>query len=471
MALRLSLVAALAAAVCGVAIASNNAASESVASLAVVLAAATGLALFRATTHVAAVERPYPATRTPAERLLIGAVPTFVALNGVDAKGYFLTGSGVGKYVVLVPFALALAMAASSPRQPVAIGDVAFRLFAVLAVGGALVGALHYRSVSPALPLAATVFLGLSYMGIGRLSDNDCAWLLRYLEIAVYLYVLVHVAAALNLFDSGVNHSVGSPALFSNGSYTHEKLPLLFIALLLAMRRRPKWVVGGLAAILVVIYMHYPAGTYAAALLVYLVLLVVLKWRPRLIVALFALIVIAGAYAVTEISNTNADFGASYFARVGKTDNVSTRRALWSAAEKQITERPAFGSGFSGEATVTVTADNLPPRVPPHNDYLEVLLLGGVVGLGLFVAKVLATGRMLGRGLTQDAISRERRLLVEAVTVGIATFLAVFIFNPVLLKLSLAALFFSLLGLVPSLCAGTRSVDEGSHEGAPEGNV
>jgi O-antigen ligase len=208
-----------------------------------------------------------------------------------------------------------------------------------------------------------------------------------------------------------------------------------------------------------IIFARYPAGTYAAGFAVYLGLLLVLNWRPRMVAAFFAAILIAAAFIVLQLSNTQSQFGSGYFARVGKTDNVSTRVVLWTATEDAIKAHPVFGSAFTGEATVPVIAGNLPPRVAPHNDYLEILLLGGGFSLALFVMKIISTGQMIGRTLASAKGTIERRDLLEVVSVGIAAFLVVFIFNPVLLKVGLAALFFALIGLVPSLCTFVQTGD------------
>jgi O-antigen ligase len=399
-------------------------------------------------------------SRSLAQRVLLFAVPALIALNALDVRGYFLERTGDARYLLLVPFYLALAFAVALSRPAGArVTDVALKLFATLAIGGALYGLIHARPASSALPLAVTSLFALSYLGLGQLTDDDCTRVLRWLEIAAYVYVLFHLGAALGLFNSGINRSVGPSSLFSNGSFTHEKAPLLLMALHLAIRRRSVVLILAVAGAIVAIYLRYPAGTYAAVFGVYLVFLVALSLKRRVVVGAFAAIVIAAIVVVVQLSNTDTKFGSAYFSRVGKTDNVSTRILLWSAAEDAIHRHPVFGSAFSGEATVRVSAGNLPPRVPPHNDYLEILLLGGGFGLVLFLAKIVQAGRQLDRALTVAVANSARRALIEVTAVGIASFLVVFIFNPVLLKVSLGSLFFALLGLVPSLCLAAPSRD------------
>src|SRR5205085_10911433 len=104
-------------------------------------------------------------------------------------------------------------------------------VFAFLALGGSVAGFLFTHPKSSALPLVVPVFLAYTYRAVGPLTEGGCKRLLRFLEPSLYMYVALHLLASLNVIPSGVNRSVGPSSLFSNGSFTHEKAALLFMAL------------------------------------------------------------------------------------------------------------------------------------------------------------------------------------------------------------------------------------------------
>lgn len=392
------------------------------------------------------------AHRDLAEVTLLAAVPAFVLLNSFDIHGFFLLGSGLTRYLVLLPFLLSLFYALTVHKHPPLLADGAFFLFVLYALIGVVVGLLGSAPLSSGLPLVLPAVLAFAYIGIGTVSERECAQLLRILEFSLFAYVLLHLSASQGLFSSGVNRSQGPSSLFSNGAFTHEKVPLLLMALHLALRlRRVLMLITTLFA-LCVIYLHYPAGTYAAAASGYLAFIALVKWRRRALPFLLGGIVLVAAVVVVQLTNTDTRFAGRYFSQVGKTNNVATRILLWKTTEREIRAHPVFGSSFAGEATVRIDAGNLPPRTPPHNDYLEILLLGGGVALTLFLWKLLSISRILGRTLA-GTLTQKRRVLIEVCGVGIVAFLIVFIFNPVLLKVSLGGLFFSLVGLIPSLCS------------------
>jgi hypothetical protein len=408
-------------------------------------------------------------SRSLSQRLLLFSPILLVFINAFDTNGYFLTGSGGIRYLILLPMLVALIGALGRFKwSTLSLVDRGFVVFVLMAAVGSVAGRLFVQPLSSALPLAIPSLLALSFVGISPVTEIEFNRLVGWLEAACYIYVLVHLGASLGLINSGINRSVGPSALFSNGAFTHEKVPILLMALHFALTRRSKIFFVGVACAAALIYLEYPAGTYVAAAAAYLCLLVALRVRPRTIGPLFIGILVVALWIYIQVTNPPTQLGQEYFNSVGKNNNVSTRSLLWIAATGIIKIHPAFGSWFAGEATVHVSAGNLAPNVPPHNDFLEVVMLGGLVALSLFIAKLVAVGFDAGRSLSRTFEKRSsEKLLIEITTVALASFMVDFIFNPTLLKLSLSALFFSLIGLAGVLRPGTNSIDANSLADAP----
>jgi hypothetical protein len=408
-------------------------------------------------------------SRPLSQRVLLFSPVLLLLINALDIKGYFLAGSGGIRYVILLPMIVALIVALGRFKwSTLSLVDRGFLIFVLMAAVGSVAGLLFVHPLSSALPLAIPSLLALSFLGISPVTEIECNRLVGWVEAACYVYVLVHLGASLGLIDSGINRSVGPPALFSNGAFTHEKVPILLVALHLALTRRSKIFFVGVAGAAALIYLEYPAGTYVAAAAAYLCLWVALRVRPSTIGPLFIGILVVALWFYIQITRPDTQLGHEYFSSVGKNDNVSTRSMLWIAATNLIKIHPAFGSWFAGQATVHVSAGNLAPNLPPHNDYLEVVILGGLFALGLFIAKLVAVGFDAGRSLSRTFEKHSsEKLLIEITTVALAGFMVDFIFNPTLLKLSLSALFFSLVGFAGVLRLGTSSVGANSLADAP----
>jgi hypothetical protein len=74
------------------------------------------------------------------------------------------------------------------------------------------------------------------------------------------------------------------------------------------------------------------------------------------------------------------------FEFLGKADNTLYRKILSDQLLFYFYERPMFGSGFAGEILILTRFSS----IPAHNDYLTILVAGGLVGLALFLLMVLS---------------------------------------------------------------------------------
>ncbi len=361
----------------------------------------------------------------------------------IDVPGYLLRGPGWRYAIVLIaPVAVFLAYtrgSAAQLRRPTAADRF---LVALIAFGliGSMYGKFVLHSTSPAVAFFVPMLLGLLHLAVGDRLDEPAAQ--RYLGVLVglgVLYTILHAAASL--------HVLSDPA----ESYTHEKAFLIAIAFTAVWLRRNPGLFVLLAGLAAVIFTTYAAGTYPAVALTAILTLVATgrgagRARPYLIGFMVALVLF---FAFSQMSRSESLAG-SYFQSVGKKDNSSTRRHFWDASLKQIKASPVVGSFFAGDISVRGV---LPEPIPPHNDFLSIAMLGGIVGLSLIGGWLISANRRAVRQYRQLVHAGEihRAQLLRLLLVGLNAFAVSALFNPLLAKAGLCAAFFLLYALMQTI--------------------
>lgn len=85
----------------------------------------------------------------------------------------------------------------------------------------------------------------------------------------------------------------------------------------------------------------------------------------------------------------------TYIRAVGRSENFTGRESLWDFAWQQFHHQPWLGHGFDSLASVLAKVNMGVGQL--HNGYLDLLVRGGVVGMGLFsVMTLVALLRALG---------------------------------------------------------------------------
>jgi O-antigen ligase len=177
------------------------------------------------------------------------------------------------------------------------------------------------------------------------------------------------------------------------------------------------------------------------------------RWLPVVLV-----VVSVGIVAGSLLLHDSTQLGkvASRFVQTG-----DERTELWRDAWYAIHQSWPFGVGMGGAQSALIGAERLevldpflPNRV--HNDYLEIVLEAGVVGVALLAAIVLVLARQAWRGWREDPESHPQTAL------GIAILLIIGLHSVVdypLRSMSLSCLAGLAAGLLVS--RGRKSLPEG----------
>ncbi|HEX8140318.1 MAG TPA: O-antigen ligase family protein [Pyrinomonadaceae bacterium] len=134
-----------------------------------------------------------------------------------------------------------------------------------------------------------------------------------------------------------------------------------------------------------------------------------------LVVVLFVgAIWIGGEQLVTRLESVPGEMSSASIEEVA---GVS-RKAIWQATWQLIKEHPIVGVGFGGYWAAIPQYHKASGQMTPqeaHNDYLELLASGGLVGLGIFCWFLLSFIRRVGERL------RRAKGFARAATMGAVT--------------------------------------------------
>ena len=128
------------------------------------------------------------------------------------------------------------------------------------------------------------------------------------------------------------------------------------------------------------------------------------------------------AVGALVLSSSSADGFWTYIRRGQDNEmftSLSGRANWWTLAIQKVKERPLLGYGAYGGGRFVVLNQFGPPEASSvHNDYLEILLGTGVIGLSVAVIAVTGVWREVLRASRRPTPSRlERELAVEALAI------------------------------------------------------
>lgn len=371
-----------------------------------------------------------------------------LAVAALDPFGIFLGVSNARFILVLVPlFVVFIARTSQdpltlhAPRGP----DKPLGLLFLMGLGGSLYGLAFVRPHSPALAVFVPMALGFLHLGsLGAPDDDEATTYLRWLLWICASYVVLHLGTVLGLLpDLG---SGSGPTSAVDAVFSHEKAFVTALAPVAAWLVGRRFLACGLLGLCALVYLDYRAGTYVMVAAVALITLVITGRRPgrlrALSMTLLVVVLVATLHSqVTASSTGSTRLVGSYFQAVKKTDSTGFRAKLWNEALDEIRASPLVGSAFTGNVSLRRQLADRYYKIPVHSDFLLIGMGGGLVGLGLLVAWIVATNvvavrrywELIGTG------GRGRANLLRALLVGFNAFFAVALVNPVMTQVGLCA--------------------------------
>jgi O-antigen ligase len=187
--------------------------------------------------------------------------------------------------------------------------------------------------------------------------------------------------------------------------------------------------------------------------------------RAILLVCLVVLVFVGAIWMGGEPLVTRLETVTGEMSSANVEDNGgSSRKAIWRATWRLIKDHPILGVGFGGYWTAIPQYHEASGRVTPqeaHNDYLELMASGGIVGLGILVWFLFALIRSVRERL------RLAKGFARAATIGAVTGIfgvAVHSFVDFGLHIPINALV-----LMALVCIATRDTLEASAQEEPSG--
>jgi O-antigen ligase len=160
--------------------------------------------------------------------------------------------------------------------------------------------------------------------------------------------------------------------------------------------------------------------------------------------------------------NTWVQLTNDYFSLVGKSNNNSTRLAVWTVGMDRFEASPLYGEFFSGPTVTTAVREGgrTEFQIPYHSDYIHFLANGGILGFGLLIAWIIATELVVLRRYMMLIEGREgaKAGLLRTLLVGFNAFFVTAGFNPTIMGVSRSASIFSIYALMMLLKAERREV-------------
>ena len=381
-------------------------------------------------------------------RLAEGAawcVPPLVALVCLllDFQGRS-NAPGPYRYVPTLAVLLAIVLVGVRPDA----SSRAVRATAVVLFGYGILGTLYGRfvfgTINGTLPLVGPMLIAClppvrNWLGPAPGADG---WRtgLRVLSVTCSLFAVFAGLTRLGLLPAAQVDVVN-----------HEKSFVFVLAIGAAWVARDRILLVVALAATAFAFSTYPAASYALALAVALLTVLVARLRPdatsRVLLAVGAAVTLLLAMLYVD---RLIELSTTYFQLVGKDDNGQDRAELYAAALDRL-EEPLFSSFFTGDITVVGTFGTGSQVVPVHNDYLAVTLGGGIVAATLLVSIFLFANGLVIRTLRAGVDAEQRRtvvLLLAGVNAGAASAFA----NPLFMNPGASALMFALLAGLVAAC-------------------
>jgi hypothetical protein len=372
------------------------------------------------------------------------AVPVVASLIFVciDFRGDLVTGGNIRYLGTIFCIAVFLTINGSTSMYKYSRRLYMFILpLAAISIFGSLYGRINDGEMTGALPFAIPMIILLLHIPRIDLNFN----LTRGAQLIIFLCLIISFETILVRLSLLPDKSI---LVFS-----HEKSFVTLLGLFLSIAIRNRILIIISSSLISISFALYPAATFPVGFLValgtYLVANRVKSGVLKLVLVMtyFAIVFFSIFYSKLIFTLTN-----NYFTLVGKRNNSQYRLSLIEAALVEIQQSPIVGTLFRGSATVQAKVlDNRTYELPVHNDYITIVLCGGVLFLVFFLMiPSFINFRTLRLVSTLHGYSDQRRILI-ALLASLNVALASSFANPVLINPASSTILYCLIAAIVSL--------------------
>jgi O-antigen ligase len=382
-----------------------------------------------------------------------------LAATALDVSNFLDKGNEARYALLLVPIAMVLLVRRKGqPIRRLTKPDKILLALFVIGFTGTMVGTFILGTKSGARPIFLPMTIAFLYLGTREdPTRQELRSLLRALAWVGLIYASLSALTHLSSFIPW------APLLRLAAFRQYKNATLLYLVMGLSATIMLRWKLRALLMVLLALFIFraYPSGTAALIAVTTLVTVYVTR-RGRMQTRRW----VAGVIVVSGLGLAVLNFSGSlsltekYFALVGKRDNNGTRLALWQAGIDEFKKSPVEGSLFTGPTVIFTTREGQHKvfQLPFHNDYILFLVEGGLLGLSLLLAWVIATELLMLRRYRAylELGERSRAALMRTLLIGFNAFFVAAAFNPLFTGMSSSATIFAIYGIMMSLGAPDR---------------
>jgi O-antigen ligase len=395
------------------------------------------------------------ARHTGAYRFSRAALLVFLAAT-VDLFNFLDRGNQIRYALVLVPIGSIVLIRWGTPSRYIRKMATTDRILLVLwlfGLAGTLYGVFIVKSTTTARPIFVPMTIAFLYLWTTDVpTDGEVRRLLKWLSWIGALYIVL--AATIN---TGL-----VPGFTQYRQFRNAQLGFGFIGLgaAIVLRRWTRLIV--LSVLALFNFLAYPSATTLLVIISMIVTLFVTRPRATRARSYMVSLVLAAALLVAVLNAPRGiQFLNEYFAAVHKVNATYGRLSVWSSGLELFQQSPVVGRVFAGGTVATasrIRGGSL-IKIPYHNDYVLFLAEGGIIGIGLLLAWIVALEATLirrYRGFLRAGMPEHADLL-RILLIGFNAFFVAMTFNPVLEGLSRSTTIFALYGIAMALGPPPRS--------------
>lgn len=189
-------------------------------------------------------------------------------------------------------------------------------------------------------------------------------------------------------------------------------------------------------------FVLYPAASYMIPIMVPVVLYFIVKHKFYPIVFIYIVLIFLGTILINVFFwDSISNYSQRYYDYVGKSNNNEFRYFLLKVTLGKIQENVWFGTLYRGESFSTSIGN---ANLVSHNDYINMVLGGGLICLLLFV---LITSWILYSGLnyvSKDSLQSDRSKIIFVLTCSLISFLILSNYSALMSKPNNSIAFYAL---------------------------